>query len=553
MQTSPEGVSPGTSFVPSRITADAQYTDEAWVAKALQMVGGPDAAAPYYLVAIDREGMAHPLAGTLARRAIGPRVLESLETPLFWSTIRPGVFYTAEQLRDRVPAWPSETQLAGRFLKDGVIPLGALLMDEKGAVSRVEAASKAEPLGAAHGSLVDEFRDLFLSLILRHWRLTREVRGLSQFSRALVEAQQGGVLALDVQGRVTYLSPLGERTLGLSGGEAVGADCARVMRPSVDGEHPLILGLRGELEQLELYIVDGRGRDLPIFLSLSRIEGARGETLGLVCFFRDLSEERALDQDSRRRERLAVIGELAAGAAHEIRNPLTGIGNAAQVLQMRLADREGDRRMADLILRETQRLDRIITDLLEFGRPGQPRMHETHIDEIVRASLELEQPVYKRNGIRCEMRVAGMIPTIYADSEQIKQVVVNLMRNSADVMPNGGLLSLEVSVVRRRRHARRKLGRRSTDRLHVSTGGPLARFVRIRVKDTGMGISPEALPRIFDPFFTTRPQGTGLGLSVSQSIIQEHDGHISVQSVHGKGTVFEVDLPIERRQGERRS
>jgi PAS domain S-box-containing protein len=505
----------------------------------------------YYLVAIDREGAAHRLTGTLAPEMIGPQVLEVLESSRLWAAIEPHVPYSASQLRARCRTWPRNPHLGGCFLTTGPAPLGALLTGEtpspdSGGPARdgLLAEERLVPPSAAEVAL--------LRLVLQHWRLGQEAGTLGDFARALVSAQQGGVLAIDGQGRVTYLSQRGEEILGVGAREALGADCARIMRPAVDGEHPLLRGLRGDLERVELYITNRAGRDLPVSVSLSRIVDPHGRDQGLVCFFRDLSEERALDQEARRRERLAVIGELAAGAAHEIRNPLTGIGNCAQVLQMRLSDHDGNRRLADLILQETQRLDRIIASLLGFARPGQPRMRETRIEEVVRSSLHFEQPVYEKKGIRCEMRVVGMMPTIYADPEQIQQVMVNLLRNAAAAMPDGGLLSLEVSAVRRRRHMRRRLGRRATDRLHVPSDGPLARFVRVRVADTGTGISRDALPRIFDPFFTTRSEGTGLGLSVSQTIIQEHGGYISVQSVHGKGTVFEVDLPVERRQGERR-
>jgi signal transduction histidine kinase len=325
-----------------------------------------------------------------------------------------------------------------------------------------------------------------------------------------------------------------------------------VIRPAVDEPHPVLQGLNGTLGQVELYLTDRQDRDVPVWLSMEPILDLQGRAQGLACVFRDLSEERAMDQDARRRERLAVIGELAAGAAHEIRNPLTGIANAAQVLQMRLGDNESHRRMADLILGESQRLERIISSLLGFARPGQPRMREVRIEEIVARALELEQPLYERAGVRSEFRVAGQIPPIFVDPEQVQQVLVNLMRNAFEAMPDGGLLAVEVAVVRRRLYARRKLGRRATDRVSVPSQGPVRRFVRVTVKDTGKGIPAQIVGRIFDPFFTTRSRGTGLGLSVSQSIVQEHGGFISVQSVQGKGTVFEVDLPVERRQGERR-
>ncbi len=509
-----------------------------WVAAVLRSTLADRLGSGYYLVGIDRQGMAHPLAGRLARSLVAPPMLEALESPSLWDAVEARRSYGAAELHRLHAAWPASGAPGARFYKEGRLALGALLEE---AVS-----AGAAGLGSAGTD------DALIELIMRHWSVAREAAALGAFTSALVSAARAGVIGIDPTGRVTYLSRQGAEILGVSADEAVGADCARVMRPAVDEPHPLLQGLAGKLEQVEFYLTDRQERDVPVWLSVGRIVDAEGRTQGLAGIFRDLTEERALDQEARRRERLAVIGELAAGAAHEIRNPLTGIANAAQVLQMRLGAEESHRRMADLILGETQRLDRIITSLLGFARPGQPRMRETRIEEVVARALELDQPLWEQAGVRCEYKVAGQIPPIYVDAEQIQQVFVNLVRNAVEAMPDGGLLGVEVAVVRRRPHARRKLGRRATDRVSVPTQGPLRRFVRVTVKDTGRGIPADIVGRIFDPFFTTRSRGTGLGLSVSQSIVQEHGGFIAVQSVQGKGTTFEVDLPVERREGERR-
>ncbi len=508
-----------------------------WIAAVLRSTLSGRLGPGHYLVGIDRQGTAHPLAGNLARERIQPPILEALESNGLWGAVEARRPYEPRELHEFHPAWPAEGGLGARFYLDGRAALGVLLVD----TLATERAQADRPVD-----------DALIELVARHWSVVREAAALGAFAHALVTATRVGVAGIDETGRVTYLNALGEEILGMRATEAVGADCARVIRPAVDEPHPILQGLNGALGQVELYITDRQDRDVPVWLSMEPILDLESRAQGLACVFRDLSEERAMDQEARRRERLAVIGELAAGAAHEIRNPLTGIANAAQVLQMRLGENEGNRRMADLILGESQRLERIISSLLGFARPGQPRMQEVRIEEVVARALELEQPLYERTGVRSEFRVAGQIPAIFVDPEQVQQVLVNLMRNAVEAMPDGGLLAVEVAVVRRRLYARRKLGRRASDRVSVPSQGPVRRFVRVSVKDTGQGISAQILGRIFDPFFTTRSHGTGLGLSVSQSIVQEHGGFISVQSVQGKGTVFEMDLPVERRQGERR-
>jgi len=533
-------------------TPSAALSEEApLLASATALFGSPVRC----LIALDQDGLAHCIAGRLPEGPAGPRLLDALEGDSLWKRATSGETVLAETIAEWQPAWPPLADTATRFLREEQSPLGAVLLLAGRVPGKVETGMASgrgpvppEPISAEAG-------DLLLRLACRDWRLERAGRALAGFAGAIVSALDQGVLTVDSQGRITFLSQLGAEILGVDAGQARGADCTRVLRPAVGERHPLLAALDGEGDRIEIFVTDGRGRDIPLALRMERIlpegEPAAGPA-GLVCLMRDLSEERTFDLDAQRRERLAAIGELAAGVAHEIRNPLTGIANCAQVLQMRLAEGGSERRMADLILKETQRLDRIVTSLLGFARPGPPRMTETRIEEVVRAALELQQPIAEKHGVRCELRVSGRIPAIYVDPEQIQQVLVNLMRNAVQAMPDGGALTLEVSVARRRTHRRRGMGRRAGDRVRVPQEAPLARFVRIRVADTGVGIPPDALPRIFDPFFTTRSEGTGLGLSVSQSVVQEHGGFLSVQSVQGKGTSFDVDLPVERRRGERR-
>jgi len=547
-----KGISGKSSISPELIEAAAWFGEEEWVAEALSMAVAPMSASSYFLVGIDPDGGAHRLSGTLSTKATNARILESLETPELWEQIGETEYFSCDALASSLSLWPKQSRMGARFYKRQGNALGVLLIkeDSENLANHAFSNNQAKTKPTDRNPL--QVADCLLVQVLQHWRVQRSARAMSEFTRALIGAQRCGILAIDSEGRVTYLSHLAKRILGVETEEILGADCTRVIRPSADGDHPLLKGLAGELEQVELYIKGPQGNNLAVSLDLKLMKDASGTCQGLVCLIRDFTEERAVEQEARRRERLAVIGELAAGAAHEIRNPLTGIGNCAQVLQMRLGERENERKMADMILREAQRLENIITSLLGFARPGVPHLQETQIEEVTREALELEQPVYEKRSIRCEFRVIGMIPPIYVDPGQIRQVLINLMRNGVDAMPDGGQLTLEISVARRQLHGRRKLGRRATDRVHVPTEGPLARFVRMRVKDTGKGIPQEKLLRIFDPFFTTRSEGTGLGLSVSQSIVQEHGGFISIQSVEGRGSTFDVDLPVERRHGERR-
>ncbi len=543
MQASADGSGVGALWAPGRL-ADAAASAAETARELLERAAVAYGREPTCLIGIDIEGNASPVSGRLPEGALGPQLLEALEGSSLWAAVRCDTTYASAELASLVPAWPQQAAGELRFFTDRGRPLGVLLFADRPGRTLPAASDSETAARAALG-------DLLVCLALRDALLTRESRNLGAFTDALLESLGSGVLAVDAQGRITFLSRLAGKILGVEARQAVGADCTRVLRPAVGESHPLLQGLSGQLDRVDLYITNHDGCDLPVSLCMRRT-AAEGSASGLICLVRDLSEERACDQEALRRERLAVIGGLAAGAAHEIRNPLTGIANCAQVLQMRLAADADNRRMADLILRETQRLDRIVTGLLGFARPGPPRMQETQVTELVRSLLEFEETTHAEHGVRCELRVRGRIPPIYIDPEQIQQVLANLTRNALQAMPDGGVLTVEILTVRRALYRRRSMGRRATDRMHRPSDGPQGRFVRIRVQDTGEGIPEEVLPRIFDPFFTTRSQGTGLGLSVSQSVVQEHGGSIGVQSVHGKGTTFDIDLPVERRHGERR-
>ncbi|MBZ5670623.1 MAG: PAS domain-containing protein [Acidobacteriia bacterium] len=370
---------------------------------------------------------------------------------------------------------------------------------------------------------------------------------------AVESALPYGFLAIDSLGRVTYAGGRASAILGLPDHELIGSDCARVFRPVGLGSHPLLDGLRRAPEPMELYLARPDGREIPISLQMTRLSRQPGRPKALVAFFQDVSEERALTDAERQRDRLAVLGELSAGVAHEIRNPLTGIANCAQVLNESLEADDSRQRFLRIILDETARLNRIVEGLLNYARPNRPELREASVDDCIRHALELIRPESEEKGIRVNLRLNGRIPKTWIDPSQIAQVLLNLLRNAQESMPSGGELGVEVSVIRRLAHRRRGTGRRATDRVRpVATEGPLMRFVQVRIRDTGHGIPRELLPRVFNPFFTTRTRGTGLGLSLSQSIVREHGGFLTIHSVEGKGTTVNLDLPVERRQGERR-
>ena len=248
-------------------------------------------------------------------------------------------------------------------------------------------------------------------------------------------------------------------------------------------------------------------------------------------------------------DRLVSLGELAAGVAHEIRNPLAGIGTSAQVLRSRFAKDDERVKFADVILDEVGRLEKIIENLLLFARPKQPQLVRHDMRQSVERALHLLREQIEKQDVRVQIRCDVGPPMVYVDPGQMSQVLLNLLLNAIHAMPSGGRLTLELKTFTKKMPV--SGGRRKTDAKPHVPARPV-QFLKLVVSDTGSGISRQNLPKLFTPFFTTKSAGTGLGLSISQAIMREHGGSISISSIEGRGTRVAVQIPVEKRHGERR-
>ncbi len=231
------------------------------------------------------------------------------------------------------------------------------------------------------------------------------------------------------------------------------------------------------------------------------------------------------EQQMERVSRLATIGELAAGIAHEIKNPIAGIGGAIQILMQDLSHKDPRREIFEEILKQIDRIDQDVKDLLSYARTAKPTLAEQNINILVQQSLLLIRDRAAQKNVKIITELDDTIPRIEVDEKQIQQVLVNLALNGIQAMPDGGRLTF-------------------SSRIQNHESGKT--YMEIRVEDTGKGIPPENLSKIFTPFFTTRHTGTGLGLPISQKIIQQHHGKIQVRSKLGEGTCFTILLPVTR-------
>jgi signal transduction histidine kinase len=272
----------------------------------------------------------------------------------------------------------------------------------------------------------------------------------------------------------------------------------------------------GHREGKEIY----SNEDLELLLTLANqaaiaIENAR--------LYQNLKQS----QDTlRRADRLSSLGLLTAGLAHEIRNPLVAIRTFTQLLPERYDDAEFREGFQGLALKEVDRICGLITDLLSFARPSKPNVAPEDMSDVVDGIARILESQAKEKGVEIARDFAANLPKVWIDREQMKQVFMNLILNAIQAMKDGGSI-----IVATRLYSR-------------DQGGETAQFVQVEIRDSGIGISEDNLEHIFDPFFTNKDEGSGLGLSISHQIVQEHGGYITVQSKLGTGTAFFVNLPI---------
>ncbi len=243
----------------------------------------------------------------------------------------------------------------------------------------------------------------------------------------------------------------------------------------------------------------------------------QGQVVGAVCALRDISEQKRAQESLLRSEKLAVLGRLAASLAHEINNPLQALSSGLRLLNRPDLDAEKRQQYIQVAGREVERLIGLVERMLGFYRPSDDRPVPADLGVLLNEILALAAKKLEHSQVVVQCRFDQTLPVLNVIANQIKQVFLNLILNAADAMPNGGTLTISAECHRQTIH--------------------------IRFSDTGHGIAPEHLPRIFEPFYTTRAHGTGLGLPISQDIIQRHGGQIQVESVYGQGTTFTVVLP----------
>lgn len=335
------------------------------------------------------------------------------------------------------------------------------------------------------------------------------ISNLKAFTDTLLDNLTTAIIVLDPSGRLLMTNAAARACTrrSLPSGEP--------LPPEMEAICPAGRVLRGE----NVPEHDVPWGDTVLEVSAAPLRDARGELLGAICLCRDVTRVRAMERQVRRVEKLAAIGELAAGAAHEIRNPLTSIRGFIQLIHGRTAAAAEDREFYQIVLNEIDRIDSIIRDLLVLAKPADLRREETDLAALADEVLLLQAGELVRRNVRVRRVFDPAVTPVPVDPKMIRQLLFNLLINAAQAMPSGGTITVGIEPV-----------------------GPDQ--VALSVADTGMGILPDNLPRLFVPFFTTKDEGTGLGLALCYSIVQAHGGRIDVDSREGEGTIFTVTLPV---------
>ncbi len=372
------------------------------------------------------------------------------------------------------------------------------------------------------GGLAEKVKQTGRELISRETDLT----SLQAFNENILQSISSGLLTTDLQERITSFNRAAGEITGFRFEDVHGKRVKEILGWTT-AVSPAVNSSKSNTPSRRFDIETSRkdGSRLILGFTISPFKDKNGEDKGSIWVFQDLTRTKEMEEEMSRRERLATIGELAAGIAHEIRNPLASISGSMQVLNRDLDMKDEDRHLMEVALKETERLNSIVTEFLIFARPIQLNPKPCNIIELLTETITLAK---KSSDYRDDIEIFTDFHDenmyIMIDQDKIRQVFWNLLINAFQAMPSGGRFRIETRDM-------------------VSCNG-----IEIVFEDNGEGIKKEDIGMIFNPFFTTKCSGSGLGLAVVQKIVKEHNGNIEVKSIVGMGCLFSVSLPSVREK-----
>jgi len=365
-------------------------------------------------------------------------------------------------------------------------------------------------------------------LMLEKVRLQKELIEAKNFLESIVEKAGDAISVVDLEGKVLYWNEGAEKIYGYKREEAWGKNLSEFLYPKDEN-------LRVEEEKLTgkwmMQVREGKvvpnvevkrqtkeGKEIIVSMTISPLRDAEGKIIGASRICKDITHLKKAEERLVLAERLSSLGELTAGVAHELRNPLAGIKINTQILSRKKDLPEMEKKLLNSTQEGIEKIQKIVDDMLHFAKPKPFHFKEEKINEVVEKSMAILQTKLKKENITTVFQAGQGLPRVRIDIHQVQQVLINLMLNAIQAMERGGTLTIRTFA--------------------EGEGG-----VGVEVRDTGVGIPRLHLKKIFDPFFTTKSEGTGLGLSISLKILENHGASIDVDSEDGKGSTFTIHFP----------
>ncbi|MFH1826603.1 MAG: histidine kinase N-terminal 7TM domain-containing protein [bacterium] len=364
------------------------------------------------------------------------------------------------------------------------------------------------------------------AVALDNARLYNEVVMMRDYNEDILQSMTNGVMTVDIKGKVVTFNYMAEKITGRKLSETLGKTCDDIWGKRGTLTTIVINSLKDKCYvNFETNLASPERGIVPVALSSTLLRDAKGKKMGALITIRDLSEMRELEEKVRRADKLSALATMAAGMAHEIKNPLSSMKVLSQLLPLKFNDAEFRKKLQEIFPREIDRIDRIVESLLSFARATALNFEKHDLNQVIEETVKYFNHQAKDVDVKI-VKHYGNLPPVEVDASQISQVFSNLILNAIQVMHSGGKIKIETSP-----------GKTIEDVLQN---------VKIQISDTGPGISEPTLKKLFDPFFTTKHGGTGLGLTISHNIVEGHNGYIDVESQVGKGTSFTVTLPVEQ-------
>ena len=426
------------------------------------------------------------------------------------------VRYVSQELRYVEVMKEVESELAVPLISENKV-LGVLNVDSRNRAAFSEDDLKLLMIYAGH-----------TASLIKNARLYGQVMTERNFRENILESSPNSVIAVNMKKEITSINRRTEELFRLKRKNALGQKAADVFGPEIIQLVDLAIDRGDLIDYKEIRKNRKDGSQLTLGIISSWLRDHQGNLIGVIFIVRDLTEDKRTEELIRRMDRLTSIGQLSAGIAHEIRNPLASISLNVQILSKKLALDDASKNIVSDTLEGIERIKSLVKGMLDFAKPSTPALKRDSIARVLRNSISLLDSQLRKKRIEVKLDLAEDLPEVVFDEHQIQQVFVNLLLNGLEAMNEGDSIKIKSTI-----------GKDQKKQRHLA----------LHIMDTGGGIPSFNLSKIFDPFFTTKPEGTGLGLSIVHKILEQHHATIDVVSEENRGTTFILSFPVHSAGG----